>query len=71
MCPLCAHPRRNDTVLAVSGCAYLCARLCTRLYFSYVFCYVCIARYVDEHARCPVTQAPCTRAHLLRLFVQT
>jgi len=55
LCPICRKPRQNDTVISVSG---------------YVYCYVCIAKYLQEHRCCPVTKVPANTEHLIRLYIQ-
>jgi len=55
LCPICRKPRQNDTVISVSG---------------YVYCYVCIAKYLQQHRCDPVTKVPADTEHLIRLYVQ-
>jgi len=55
LCPICRKPRQNDTVISVSG---------------YVYCYVCIAKYLQQHRCCPVTKMPADTEHLIRLYVR-
>ena len=54
LCPLCNKKRKNDCALTVSG---------------FVFCYTCIFKFIKEHARCPITNYPCTTKNLVRLYV--
>jgi len=55
LCPICRRLRQNDTVISVSG---------------FVYCYVCIAKYLQQHHCCPVTKVPATTEHLIRLYIQ-
>ena len=52
LCPLC-HRARANTAVAPSG---------------YVFCYACLAAYVREHRRCPVTHVPCGDSAIRRIY---
>jgi peroxin-12 len=54
LCPLCHQTRREPTALCTSG---------------YVFCYDCIASYITNFSRCPLTSLPCSHKQLVRLFV--
>ena len=57
-------------------CPRMCAiRLCRRVRVNpaalpsgFVFCYPCAHRFVDAHARCPVTRLPCGVGSLRRIF---
>eukprot|EP01066_Platyproteum_vivax_P004035 Platyproteum_vivax@DN15066_c0_g1_i1.p1 len=51
-CPLCQRTRTNPACSS-SG---------------YVFCYPCIARFVQEHGRCPVTAMLCQDSEIRRVF---
>nr|SVE74344.1 EOG090X0AIN [Daphnia barbata] len=52
-CPLCQQQWKNECVLRVSG---------------YVFCYRCIASYLKENGKCPVSKIPATSNDLIRIF---
>jgi len=52
-CPLCRSAFVNPAVASTSG---------------YVFCYRCLAMYVRQHNKCPITQLPCSENRIFRIF---
>jgi hypothetical protein len=52
LCPLCLGPRTNAAA-SPDG---------------YAFCFKCIEDYVQEHRACPITQMPCTKASIRKIY---
>lgn len=53
ICALCEQQRTNPSALIVSG---------------YVFCHMCIARYVADHGKCPITLLSANHRDIRRVY---
>jgi peroxin-12 len=56
LCPLCARKRSNECALTTCG---------------FLFCYPCIFKFIKENKRCPITNYPCDKANIVRIYASS